>query len=116
MGPNNYEEPLLERFRGRDTGNENFAADFFDTQRESPQTHMWNPQPDGRESGVDTLLRYERAGTELANERTFLAWLRTVLSCFGLAFHFVDFKGKTDAAAVRCHENLRLQHILMLAL
>merc|ERR1711907_116483 len=48
----------------------------------------------------DTLLRYERAGTELANERTYLAWLRTVLSCFGLAFHFVDFKGKTDAAAV----------------
>jgi len=48
----------------------------------------------------NSLRRMERCSTELANERTFLAWIRTTLSCFSLAFHFVDFKGDGDLAAV----------------
>ena len=48
------------------------------------------------------LLKFERINAHLANERTWLAWMRTALSLVSCAFTLLDYADGESSSAWKC--------------
>lgn len=86
------EQPQLP-FRGSNGGaNQALLSEVHNSEVPSRVSSIIDPQLENR------MTKFERLTSHLANERTFLAWVRTAVSVIGLAVTYASLASHHDPA------------------